>query len=179
MAALAQAQLTGRTRESPRLPPSLARRPTVPVVTDSVLSSSTRLLLRVRRVPCPDSEYSSPGPGSTTSDWQVTESASADGPLTAGSGSPSQPVPGVRRPGSACGGLSDRPRHAGLEVYSVFPFWHARTGQKRNSNDTLQSIEILPGLLKLGPAQCCYSDRARHDLTEMDARGHEKIINEA
>ena len=25
-----------------------------------------------------------------------------------------------------------------LEVYSVFPFWHARNSRKRNSKDTLQ-----------------------------------------
>ena len=40
----------------------------------------------------------------------------------------------------------------GLEVYSVFSFWPPRNGQKRNSKDTLQSIEILLSLLKYGPA---------------------------
>ena len=45
-----------------------------------------------------------------------------------------------------------RQRHWGLEVYSVFSFWPATNGRKRNSKDTLQSIEILPCLLKLGQA---------------------------
>ena len=41
------------------------------------------------------------------------------------------------------------PRHGGLEVYFVFPYWHARNSQKRNSNDTLWWIKIRLRFLEL------------------------------
>ena len=44
--------------------------------------------------------------------------------------------------------------HGLLEVYSVFPFWHARNNKKRNLKDTLQWIEIRENVspfAKIGP----------------------------
>ena len=48
------------------------------------------------------------------------------------------------------------PRHGLLVVYFVFPFWHAKNGQKRNSRDTLQGIKIRANMspfAKIGPGR--------------------------
>ena len=51
-----------------------------------------------------------------------------------------------------------RPLHGFLEVYSVFPFWHARNGHKRDCTANRNKANMSP-FAKIGPGRPARLDK--------------------
>ena len=57
-----------------------------------------------------------------------------------------------------------------LEVYSGFPFWHARNSQKRNSKETLQCIKNLANMETFAKIEPCRPSRLMRYWDDPDER---------